>query len=79
LTEQPKLHEYVQKFMEDGSKVVNYYDLIEDIQNYDFMADQSQPPTAHSVKSGLTDVVAKNEPKTVWDMDYVVLDQKKVP
>ena len=35
--------------------------------------------SAASVKSGLTDAIAYNEPKSIFDDDYVVLDQKKVP
>ena len=35
--------------------------------------------SAASVKSGLTDAIAWNEPKSIFDDDYVVLDQKKVP
>jgi hypothetical protein len=53
---------------------VNYKDLIEDIQNFDYMVDQSQPASAATMKSGLTDAIAYSEPKGIFDDDYIVLD-----
>ena len=48
--------------------------MIEDIQNFDYEVDQSQPRSAATVKSGLTDAVAYPEPKGIFDEDYIVLD-----
>jgi len=72
-----KLVEYVDRFQE-GDKI-NYRNLMEDVQMYDYMADTSQVKSAGTVRSGLTDAIAKPEPKSIFDEDYIVLDQKKVP
>ena len=37
------------------------------------------PPSNASVRSGLSDAVAWQEPKSIFDDEYVVLDLKKVP
>ena len=37
------------------------------------------PRSGASARSGLTDAVDYHEPKSIFDDDYVVLDQKKVP
>ena len=43
-------------------------------------AEDGLPPRSNaSVKSGLTDAMGWNEPKGVFDDEYVVLDLKKVP
>lgn len=65
--------------MQEGTNKVNYKSLIEDVQTFDFMADAEQPRSTATVKSGLTDVVAMPETKTVYDEEYIVLDSKKVP
>lgn len=71
--------EYVSRFRVENSNKINYKDLIEDVQNFDYMIEQSQPRSAATQKSGLTDAIAHNEPKGIFDDDYIVLDQRKVP
>ena len=49
------LANYVENFR-NGNKI-NYKDLVEDIQAFDYQADRSAA-SGHSMKSGLTDAVA---------------------
>ena len=64
--------------MHANSNKVEYRALVEDILS--FQLDTSAvPKSSNTVRSGLTDAVAWNEPKSIWDDDYVVLDSKKVP
>lgn len=65
-------------FLQDGSNKVEYKSLVDDIMGFEFN-EEAQPRSQHTIKSGLTDAVAYNEPKGIFDDDYVVLDSKKVP
>ena len=44
--------------------------MVEDIQVFDYMAAASQPKSNASNKSGLTDAIAWNEPKTIFEDDF---------
>ena len=37
------------------------------------------PQTSNSIRSGMTDAQDFKAPKSIFDDDYIVLDQKKVP
>jgi len=37
------------------------------------------PPTGASMRSGVTDAVDYQPPRSIFDDDYVVLDQSRVP
>ena len=59
--------------------------MILDLQKFDYLQQQfgdlgSQVSRSNaSMRSGLTDAVDYQEPKTIFDEDYIVLDSKKVP
>jgi hypothetical protein len=36
------------------------------------------PTSAHTMRSGMTDALDYKEPKSIFEDDYIVLDQKKV-
>jgi capsule polysaccharide export protein KpsE/RkpR len=42
-------------------------------------AESEVPRSGASMKSGLTDAIDFREPRSIFDDDYVILDQKKVP
>lgn len=71
------LIEYVGKFSQENNKI-EYKNMVEDIMNFEF-TEPSQPRSQATVKSGLTDAIAHNEPKSIFEDDYVVLDSRKVP
>ena len=50
------------------------FDYVQSLKDQDNI-----PRSSYSVKTGLTDAVNYEEPKTIYDDDYIVLDQKKVP
>lgn len=70
---QERLNNYVNKFSKD-EKQIDYKALVEDVQAYDYTVDASQVRSAASQKSGFTDAIAWNEPKSIFEDDYVVLD-----
>jgi hypothetical protein len=49
--------------------------------SFDFIKTQggSQPNSSASMRSDLTDVQNYRAPRSIFDDDYIVLDQKKVP
>ena len=52
--------------------------------NFDYIKTQyndggSQPNSSASMKSGMSDAQEYREPRSIFDDDYIVLDQKKVP
>ena len=55
--------------------------MIQDLSQFDYMAAQhgEPPPSGASMKSGLTDALDYQAPRTIFEDDYVVLDQNKVP
>jgi hypothetical protein len=67
-----------------GTNRIDYGKLLSDLNQFDYVqslrTDGSMPPRSNaSVKSGLTDAVGWQEPKSIFDDEYVVLDLKKVP
>jgi len=58
---------------------------VEDILNFDYRqemfneADSQVPRSNASYRSGMTDAIDYQAPKGIFEDEYVVLDQKKVP
>jgi hypothetical protein len=73
---------YAQKFSGENNKI-DYKDMVEDLMNFDYIKAQydegSQPNSSGSMRSGMTDAQDYKEPRSIFDDDYIVLDQKKVP
>lgn len=73
---------YAQKFQQENGKV-DYKSLVEDLMNFDYIKSQydegSVPASSGSMRSGMTDAQDYKEPRSIFDDDYIVLDQKKVP
>jgi hypothetical protein len=71
----------VNHFKDEKTGKVNYEGLIRDIGEFDYMAAQhgEAPPTGASMRSGVTDAVDYQPPRSIFDDDYVVLDQNRVP
>ena len=60
---------------------INYENLIKDIGEFDYMEAQygQVPPSNASMRSGVTDAIDFQPPRSIFEDDYVVLDQNKVP
>jgi hypothetical protein len=74
---------YAQKFSGENGKI-DYKGMVDDLMNFDYIKEQyddrgSQPNSSASMRSGMTDAQNYKEPKSIFDDDYIVLDQKKVP
>ena len=76
---QNQLNDYLNQFSVEGTNKINYKDLIEDVLKFDYMDSTNQVKSAASTKSGLTDIMDRTLPKTIFEDDYVVLDRGKVP
>lgn len=76
---QNQLNDYLGKFAVEGTNKINYKDLIEDVLKFDYMDSTNQVRSAASTKSGLTDIMDRNQPRTIYEDDYIVLDRNKVP
>ena len=76
-----ELYQYVNHFKDEKSGKINYDGMIQDLNQFDYMAAQhnEKPATGASMKSGVTDALDYAVPKSIFDDDYVVLDQNKVP
>lgn len=76
---------YVNQYLVEGTNRVDYGKLVVDLNNFDYVASiraadgLAVPKSNSSVRSGLTDAVGWQEPKSIFDDEYVVLDLKKVP
>ena len=76
---QQQMIDYVSKFTQGDKGQIDYREMVEDVQRFDYMADATQPRSGASQKSAIVNSVVWNEPKSIFEDDYVVLDQKKVP
>ena len=76
-----ELHQYVNHFKDEKSGKINYEGLVQDLNQFDYMTAQhgDQPGTGASMRSGVTDALDYQVPRSIFDDDYVVLDQNKVP
>lgn len=76
-----ELHQYVNHFKDEKTGKINYEGFIQDLSQFDFMSAQhgEKPATGASMKSGVTDAIDYQAPRSIFDDDYVVLDQNKVP
>lgn len=76
--------QYAQKFQGENGKI-DYKGMIDDLMNFDYIKSQYEEggyqvaQSHHSQRSGMTDAIDYREPKSIFDEDYIVLDQKKVP
>lgn len=75
-----ELQQYVSHFKGENGKI-NYDSLIKDIGDFNYMEAQHNyvPSSNGSMRSGVTDAIDYQPPKSIFDDDYVVLDQNKVP
>ena len=77
------LDSYLDQFYDSECNKLDYGKMIQNLTEFDYVQslrdDDNIPRSNYSQKTGLTDAVSWNEPKTIFDDDYIVLDQKKVP
>lgn len=58
--------------------------MVEDLNQFDYIQSQyaepgEAPRSYASQRSGISDAIDYREPRSIFEDDYVVLDQKKVP
>ena len=53
--------------------------MVDDVLAYDYLNDDVPESKAMSTVTGLSDLVDAQEPKSIFEENYIVLDQKKVP
>ena len=80
---QNSLNAYLDQFYDEECNKLDYGKMIQNLTEFDYVQslrdDDNIPRSNYSQRTGLTDAVSWNEPKTIFDDDYIVLDQKKVP
>ena len=57
--------------------------MVQNLAEFDYVQslrdEDNAPRSNYSVRTGFTDAVDYQPPNTIFDDDYIVLDQKKVP
>ena len=48
--------------------------MVDDVLSYDYLNDEVPASKAASIVSGLSDLVDNQEPKTIYEENYIVLD-----
>lgn len=80
---QEELRQYLSQFVDQSSGKVDYRDFIQDVQDFDYRKEQfndgNPARSGASMRSGITDALDYRESRGIYEDDYVVLDQKKVP
>lgn len=72
------LDSYLDQFYDSECNKLDYGKMIQNLTEFDYVQslrdDDNIPRSNYSQKTGLTDAVSWNEPKTIFDDDYIVLD-----
>ena len=82
-----ELNRYIQHFKAPENAKVDYRNLVEDLNRFDYeramfgesSLEQPVPRSYATVRTEVTESVQLNEPRGIFDDDYIVLDRKKVP
>ena len=78
------LNNYLNNFVDADTHKLDYRKLIDDVMEFDYRVqqfndDEFAPKSHGSFRSGLEDALDAREQRNIYNDDYVVLDQKKVP
>ena len=66
---------YINRFQKsENAKLIDYKAMVDDVLSYDYLNDEVPASKAASVVSGLSDLVDNQEPKTIYEENYIVLD-----
>ena len=67
--------DYIDKFHKgENSKLIDYKAMVDDVLAYDYLNDDVPESKAMSTVTGLSDLVDAQEPKSIFEENYIVLD-----